>query len=82
MFVAPWIIRKNIASLDRVRTGSGPGSPRGQPAWGGGCDRIIDLTLPHHSILTLAAPLATSERRKAFQAVTGYRHLVPTGRKV
>jgi len=24
----------------RVRTGSGPGSPRGQPAWGGGCDRI------------------------------------------
>jgi len=26
------------------RTGSGPGSPRGQPAWGGGCDRIIDST--------------------------------------
>jgi hypothetical protein len=24
-----------------VRTASGPGSPRGQPAWGGGCDRII-----------------------------------------
>jgi len=29
----------------RVRTGSGPGSPRGQPAWGGGCDRIIDSPL-------------------------------------
>src|SRR5258707_6707570 len=27
-----------------VRTGSGPGSPRGQPAWGGGCDRIISST--------------------------------------
>jgi uncharacterized protein YqhQ len=23
-----------------VRTGSGPGSPRGQPAWGGGSDRV------------------------------------------
>ncbi len=23
----------------RIRTGSGPGSPSGQPAWGGGCDR-------------------------------------------
>src|SRR5207245_3426398 len=27
---------------NNVRTASGPGSPRGQPAWGGGCDRIID----------------------------------------
>jgi len=27
---------------DAVSTGSGPGSPRGQPAWGGGCDRVID----------------------------------------
>src|SRR5205085_10611358 len=25
----------------RVRTASGPGSPSGQPAWGGGCDRVI-----------------------------------------
>src|SRR2546423_14419160 len=25
---------------DGVKTGSGPGSPRGQPAWGGGCDRV------------------------------------------
>src|SRR5437588_7334257 len=24
----------------RVSTGSRPGSPRGQPAWGGGCDRV------------------------------------------
>ena len=24
-----------------VRAGSGPGSPSGQPAWGGGCDRLI-----------------------------------------
>ncbi len=27
------------------RTGSGPGSPSGQPAWGGGCDRVNDSTL-------------------------------------
>src|SRR5207247_10530066 len=26
------------------RTASGPGSPSGQPAWGGGCDRIIKTT--------------------------------------
>jgi len=26
--------------IESYRTGSGPGSPRGQPAWGGGCDRI------------------------------------------
>src|SRR5437588_10426728 len=26
-------------------TGSGPGSPNGQPAWGGGCDRIVNSTL-------------------------------------
>src|SRR5712691_5132567 len=26
--------------VDEYRTGSGPGSPRGQPAWGGGCDRV------------------------------------------
>src|SRR5437660_1637901 len=36
---------KNLISLEsipalRVRTASGPGSPSGQPAWGGGCDRI------------------------------------------
>jgi arginyl-tRNA synthetase len=32
-----------------VRTGSGPGSPSGQPAWGGGCDRVT------------ASPLAEAE---------------------
>src|SRR5437588_11255554 len=25
----------------RFRTASGPGSPSGQPAWGGGCDRVV-----------------------------------------
>ena len=25
-----------------VRTGSGPGSPAGQPGWGGGSDRVIE----------------------------------------
>jgi hypothetical protein len=24
---------------------SGPGSPSGQPAWGGGCDRVVAITL-------------------------------------
>ncbi len=29
---------------DNVRTGSGPGSPAGQPGWGGGSDRILHST--------------------------------------
>src|SRR5258707_1164271 len=28
-------------SLHKIRTGSEPGSPRGQPAWGGGSDQPI-----------------------------------------
>src|SRR2546425_12625053 len=28
-----------------VNTASGPGSPSGQPAWGGGCDRIAQSVL-------------------------------------
>src|SRR5882724_409925 len=43
---------------DEVSTGSGPGSPRGQPAWGGGCDRVTIL-----AILILAIsrdPVATA----------------------
>jgi len=32
------------ARVRRVSIGSGPGSPRGQPAWGGGCDRVNDAT--------------------------------------
>jgi hypothetical protein len=33
---APW--------ANSCRTASGPGSPRGQPAWGGGSDRIMGST--------------------------------------
>ena len=32
-------------SRRRYRTTSGPGSLCGQPAWGGGCDRIVKSTL-------------------------------------
>ncbi|HEV2904563.1 MAG TPA: DUF3536 domain-containing protein, partial [Pyrinomonadaceae bacterium] len=35
-----------------VSTGSGPGSPRGQPAWGGGCDRIKNSTEDLHTVDT------------------------------
>src|SRR2546422_7203042 len=33
------MLRRQLSGC--VRTASGPGSPSGQPAWGGGCDRII-----------------------------------------
>ena len=29
---------------DKYGTGSDPGSPRGQPAWGGGSDRVKEST--------------------------------------
>jgi hypothetical protein len=32
-------LHKKVDHAD-IRTGSGPGSPNGQPAWGGGCDRV------------------------------------------
>jgi len=40
-----WLTSCDIAgqkcqgSPDKIRTGSGPGSPRGHPAWGGGSDQ-------------------------------------------
>src|SRR5439155_840368 len=48
-----------------VSTGSGPGSPRAQPAWGGGCDRV-DL-LPSQTVAcvvtrSLPLPVLTSSR--------------------
>src|SRR5437773_1699196 len=33
--------RYNKLLVPISETASGPGSPSGQPAWGGGCDRII-----------------------------------------
>jgi lipoyl(octanoyl) transferase len=33
-----------VFEMDEVSTGSGPGSPRGQPARGGGCDRVLALS--------------------------------------
>ena len=54
------------AETTKYRTGSEPGSPRGQPAWGGGSDRVKDSTYPkskqnvrpHHiECLTRSLPL-------------------------
>src|SRR5439155_24299584 len=42
------------ASLAGYRTGSGPGSPGGQPAWGGGCDRIIESSHGSRALLQTA----------------------------
>src|SRR5437016_8670584 len=39
--IVDWLIDSLFPSVHfviRYRTGSGRGSPRGQPAWGGGCD--------------------------------------------
>ncbi len=41
-FYASLAVQKTARDSERVRTGSGPGSPSGQPAWGGGCDRVKD----------------------------------------
>gem|GEM_PF-6560006 len=34
------IYSKAASRANEVSTESGSGSPRGQPAWGGGCDRV------------------------------------------
>ncbi len=43
-FYASLAGQKTAHVSERVRTGSGPGSLRGQPAWGGGSDRVKDST--------------------------------------
>jgi glycosyltransferase involved in cell wall biosynthesis len=44
-----------------IRTGGGPGSPSGQPAWGGGCDRV-DVRLPFSPKRHLDPVAATTPR--------------------
>jgi len=40
-----WFTEQKVSTgQDEVRTGSGPGSPRGQPAWGGGSDRVTETS--------------------------------------
>ena len=34
------VLEQQLSLVARGRTASGPGSPSGQPAWGGGCDRL------------------------------------------
>jgi len=44
---------------NEVSTRSGPGSPSGQPAWGGGCDRIaIFAMVETGETITRSLPLA------------------------
>ncbi len=43
-FYASLAGHKTARVSERVSTGSGPGSLRGQPAWGGGSDRVKDST--------------------------------------
>src|SRR6266704_381869 len=55
-----------------VRTGSGPGSPRGQPAWGGGCDRVSIDCRNRVSVTTtrsLPLPVLTSKTLLAVLSV-------------
>src|SRR5688572_1962784 len=34
-------MRPGVYAVREVSTASAPGSPRGHPAWGGGCDRVL-----------------------------------------
>jgi hypothetical protein len=38
----------------QYRTGSGPGSPAGQPGWGGGSDRMLALNERHGVFLCIS----------------------------
>ncbi len=53
---------KSVDSSARVSTGSGPGSPSGQPAWGGGSDRLVTTSTPsaaNSSLRTFAKTFAS-----------------------
>jgi hypothetical protein len=58
---------------NHIRTGSGPGSPAGQPRWGGGSDRRDAQPRVAIALLTLSIwPVATApgsdKRRVAAQS--------------
>src|SRR5205823_14819258 len=58
-----------------VRTRSGPGSPRGQSAWGGGCDRIrAPLCLNHKSFRRRSTIALTKEENRI--AEDSFRHTI------
>src|SRR5260221_418573 len=84
-------MRKNKLSMssslssDEVSTGSGPGSPRGQPAWGGGTDRVRGQRVPGST--SSAYMLTTADRmfragfnvlRVNYRNCGGTEHLSPT----
>jgi len=51
LFAAGAIAFERVTERLTVRTASGPGSPSGQPAWGGGCDRLLsDVQSPTSNV--------------------------------
>src|SRR5438128_7768355 len=65
-----------------VRTASGPGSPSGQPAWGGGCDRIIKfrriLRIPSLPLRVLTRVLTHSLQGRDRSRETNFRRVATT----
>ena len=55
-------VNKLEGSLDlrmppNYRAASGPGSPAGQPGWGGGSDRVLDSTVVREALCYLSASI-------------------------
>ena len=69
---------------DRVRTGSGPGSPRGQPAWGGGCDRVdgADWRTVDENSLNTSAAYRYSHRDGSDRSIAVFFYDGPTSRAI
>src|SRR5256714_5243693 len=73
---------------DEVSTGSGPGSPRGQPAWGGGCDRVdlsIDTSAWHgvnEATLNPSIPYRYSRRDHYNESIDVFFYDGPTARAI
>jgi len=57
---------------NRYRTGSGPGPPRGQPAWGGGCDRNKDSTFAAIKIASKTGGSVTHEISNRYDELSLY----------
>ncbi len=58
-----------LAEAEEVRTGSGPGSPAGQPGRGGGSDRVKEATMPQLILIATGSEVSLAlEARESLQA--------------
>src|SRR5216684_7080715 len=66
-----------VAYYESYRTVSGPGSPRGQPARGGGCDQVTNSTMRIWKRTAIGSSEATRVRTELKQTAERYAARIP-----